>query len=167
MIRNYWKQLLVVIYIAIVLVLSATAKASGESVNHNDALLNLEKRLSEVIRKHSVEPSVNRPNSNFNVNSQLLIYPFEDIGTFTLESAEGRFLFISATSDEIFYVDSNDEITNSLHPGTTYLVKGLRLANIRPNMANLRSPRNNLKNYGFRSNKFLNSILVTSVETQR
>lgn len=169
MIKNYWKQLLVITYIAIVLALSATAKASSQPYSDQE-LDDLEQRLNKVIEEHKVKPRNLQSDFNFNPDLALLIISFEDVGYFTFEqilgSTDQRVLFISSESDNIFYVNLSEEIKASLELDKMYLIKGFKQSNSDTNTTNSRPP-NNIKDYNFELNKFLDSIFVTGVEIQR
>ena len=157
MIKNYWKQLLVTVYIAVVLILSATAKANTTSF---DELANLEQRIENLLVNHT-EPAVfSKSKVSNNINFAPL-KSFEDVGSFVYESSTSRYVFISSQSQRMYYVKFNNDLKEKINSDQIFYVTGLNFSN--DSESELRPPGEQA------SFNFLNPdnfIFVTGVEIQ-
>lgn len=164
MIKTYWKQLLVTAYIAIVLILSATAKAeSFQPVEAADDLSVLQKRIELLYEGQTSEPAVFAQQVFENDNHKPLVMPFEDRGHFVYEEATSKLVFVSEVTNQIFYVRCDNDVRADITSNVIYNVKGFNFSPSSNQVVGVRSPSQQQVN--FLSNN--NIIFVTGVEIQR
>lgn len=171
MIKNYWKQLLVTTYIIVVLVLSATARATTEvpTFNNDNELNNLQKRIAEVIDGYT-EPAVFSKSATAFDKSAPLLNSFEDIGYFLIENSNSKLVFVSALTQKIYYVKCENNLKSKIKSDELYVVTGFNLSLKKTSEVASRPPINKQNSKQLTSFNFfnpMNMIYVTGVEIQR
>jgi hypothetical protein len=166
MIKKHWKQLLVTTYIIVVLVLSATARATSltPAVVNTD-LDDLQKRIAAVLEARS-EPAVFSKSAAVFSKSEPLLKSFQDIGHFLVDNSNSKLVFISASTQKIYYVKCTRDLKNKINSTELYVVSGFNLVSMNDSESTSRPPQNIEQT----SMSFLNSrnmIYVTGVEIQR
>lgn len=160
MIKTYWKQLLVTFYIAVVLILSATAKANSEIPDPDVELLDLEKRLESLMNQS--EPAVFAKSSIVFEKNTPLVKSFEDTGSFMFDSQTGEYVFESSISRKIYVVKLSDELKAEITSDEVYVVKGFDFSDSLS--AGVRPPDSSPQDFSFTNSK--DFIFVTGVEIQ-
>lgn len=157
MIKNYWKQLLVTLYIAVVLILSATAKANTASF---DELADLEQRIESLLINHT-EPAVFSKSKVSNSMNSAPLKSFEDVGSFVYESSTSRYVFVSSQSRRMYYVKFSNDLKEKINSDQIFYVTGLNFSN---NFESELRPPSEQASFNFLNPD--NFIFVTGVDIQ-
>lgn len=118
MIKSYWKQLLIALYIVAVLVLSATARANQQMDLDLD---DLQKRLV-IVSDNIVEPAVYADPQTSSLHA------FNDIGVFSFDESTDNIVFVSSTTDRIYSVVCDDRIKSLISSEDFFVVSGFDLS---------------------------------------